>query len=113
MSNVISICMFCGSDPDKGNHSICKDAFVRMKGDLEREEMWVVMQKAEHGFYGKAPHRAATDPTDWIPRAVDLRRSGLRWREVADALNQEGFVSKHGHKLDAALLLNNLKNRKL
>lgn len=81
--------------------------------DMKRIEPWRVMQRAESGYYGTAPHRANLDPTNWVPRALELRKTTkLSWRKIADALNAEGFKSKHGHALDAALILNNLHNKK-
>lgn len=76
---------------------------------MKRMEAWKVMQLAENGYYGAPPHTADIDPTDWRPRALELREQGLSWRKVCRALNDEGFRSKQGHVLDSVLVLNNLK----
>lgn len=107
-----SFCMFCGSNADDGDHGYCRERLRLMALDMQRMEPWLVMQRAENGYYGSAPHRSAIDPTDWRPRARQLRESGLSWRRVARALADEGFKSKQGHQLDSVLILNGIKYQK-
>lgn len=106
-----SVCMFCGSDSKSGDHTYCRDQLRTMAFDMQKMEPWMVMQRAEAGYYGKAPHSAKVDPTNWAPRADELRKQGKKWRVIAEILNREGFRSKHGHELDSALILNNLHNK--
>lgn len=113
MGRSIFLCLFCGSNPEIGNHDFCKMALEQMKLDMRHEEAWRVMQKAESGYYGSPPSRSVSDPSNWKPRAMQLRDAGLEWTEVAKALNEEGFKSKQGKPLDRGLILNNLYQHKL
>jgi hypothetical protein len=101
--------MFCGKNSETGEHQYCREQLRSMALDMRRIEPWKVMQLAENGYYGFAPHQPDNDPTDWIPRALQLRNQGVSWRKVARTLDDEGFRSKRGHRLDTALILNNLK----
>lgn len=107
----IKMCMFCGEDTKLGgDHTICKDRLAHMAAEMRAlppKEKFLVMRKAELGGYGRAPAKKFI-PTNWRPRAKQLRAQGLEWRVVADILNKEGYCSKTGLPLDSSLILKNL-----
>lgn len=107
-----SFCLFCGGCSETGSHDICREKLSIFRNDMRVLGAVNAMKLAENGHYGKSPHRASIEPTDWMPRAIELRAMDYSWRKIAEILNQEGFTSKHGHKLDSALIINNLHNNK-
>lgn len=48
------VCLFCGHNAKAGDHTYCKQQLFRMAEDMKHEEAWLVVQKAENGFYGSA-----------------------------------------------------------
>jgi hypothetical protein len=77
----------------------------------------VVYNEKTKKWHYKELHRKITNhkhSQPWEDRANELRESGLKFREIADVLNDEGFISKQGNKISGHTIiqrLNYLKKR--
>jgi hypothetical protein len=128
----VSICLFCGKNPAKGSHEVCKTRLTSFREDLRKtpaRDKWKVFQAAEHGHYGDVPLEALiperrppgrkpqramkpkkTKTPDFRPRMLELLNDGLLHREIVKVLNEEGFRSAHGLEITFNTLSTSLYN---
>lgn len=101
MTKTRYFCICCGLEEPRHRYGCAtyrKTLDVMFGGDFKK-----IIDASSRGLLPRPPwkdHDARKTKCLWEARALELRNQGLKWREIADQLNAEGFTSGQGRKLD-------------
>ncbi len=103
-------CLCCGlEDPKhkKGCEQYRAALSLAFNGDIKK-----IFAASDNGLLPQPPWINPISLTEnthpWEDRARQLRADGLMWTDIADKLNEEGFTTIGGKRIEASRILNRI-----